>query len=135
MQYHQQIFDATKNLVEAFILDEKATDMPPRVMTLAQQYEKLLKSRYSKNSKKDEVGDREEETANKEDEDSKKDESDKGDEEKTKETETAEEKKNVVTAEAKEEKGDGVEEAEDEASKLTKAENVEDFDEPEFTKE
>ncbi|CAG8827986.1 34952_t:CDS:2, partial [Gigaspora margarita] len=50
----QEILEATKYLVEAFLLDEKATEMSPRIMSLAQQYEKLLKLQYEvKKAEKD----------------------------------------------------------------------------------
>ncbi|CAG8493944.1 6890_t:CDS:2, partial [Ambispora leptoticha] len=45
-KHEGDIFEATKYLVEAFLVDEKATDMSPRIMSLAQQYEKLLKLQY-----------------------------------------------------------------------------------------
>ncbi|CAG8501021.1 11848_t:CDS:2 [Racocetra fulgida] len=44
--HEKEIHESTKCLVEAFLLDEKATEMSPRIMTLAQQYEKLLKLQY-----------------------------------------------------------------------------------------
>ncbi|PKC75689.1 hypothetical protein RhiirA1_448596 [Rhizophagus irregularis] len=42
----QQILEATKYLVEAFLIDDNATEMSPRIMSLAQQYEKLIKLSY-----------------------------------------------------------------------------------------
>ncbi|CAG8535164.1 1340_t:CDS:2 [Diversispora eburnea] len=47
IKYEQKILESTKYLVEAFLIDEKATDMSPRIMSLAQQYEKLLKLQYA----------------------------------------------------------------------------------------
>ncbi|CAG8480842.1 23977_t:CDS:2 [Cetraspora pellucida] len=44
--HEKEIRESTKCLVEAFLLDEKATEMSPRIMSLAQQYEKLLKLQY-----------------------------------------------------------------------------------------
>ncbi|CAI2171944.1 17875_t:CDS:10 [Funneliformis geosporum] len=41
--HENEILESTKFLVEAFLIDDKATEMSPRIMTLAQQYEKLLK--------------------------------------------------------------------------------------------
>jgi hypothetical protein len=38
--------DSTKYLVEAFLIDDNATEMSPRIMSLAQQYEKLIKLNY-----------------------------------------------------------------------------------------
>ncbi len=54
-KYEQKILESTKYLVEAFLLDEKATDMLPRIMTLAQQYEKLSKFQWGgdENEKKE----------------------------------------------------------------------------------
>ena len=53
--YETEILGSTKYLVEAFLRDEKATEMSPRIMTLAQQYEKLLKleSEETNGEKKD----------------------------------------------------------------------------------
>ncbi|CAG8434866.1 12890_t:CDS:2 [Ambispora gerdemannii] len=45
-KHEGDIFESTKYLVEAFLVDEKATEMSPRIMALAQQYEKLLKLQY-----------------------------------------------------------------------------------------
>ncbi|CAG8724766.1 17725_t:CDS:2, partial [Acaulospora morrowiae] len=42
-KYEREIFESTQYLVEAFLLDDKATEMSSRIMSLAQQYEKLLK--------------------------------------------------------------------------------------------
>lgn len=38
--------ESTKYLVEAFLIDDNATEMSPRIMSLAQQYEKLIKLTY-----------------------------------------------------------------------------------------
>ncbi|CAG8500881.1 5582_t:CDS:2 [Acaulospora colombiana] len=42
-KHEQEILESTQFLVEAFLLDDKATEMSPRIMSLAQQYENLLK--------------------------------------------------------------------------------------------
>lgn len=53
-EYEQKILESTRYLVEAFLIDEKATDMSPRIMTLAQQYEKLSKLQWGDEGEKKE---------------------------------------------------------------------------------
>ncbi|CAJ0836312.1 5328_t:CDS:2 [Entrophospora sp. SA101] len=53
-EYEQKILESTKYLVEAFLIDEKATDMSSRIMNLAQQYEKLSKLQWGDENEKKE---------------------------------------------------------------------------------
>jgi hypothetical protein len=50
--HEYEILESTKYLVEAFLVDDRATEMSPRIMSLAQQYEKLIKLTYDGAEKK-----------------------------------------------------------------------------------
>jgi len=50
--HEHEILESTKYLVEAFLVDDRATEMSPRIMSLAQQYEKLIKLTYDGADKK-----------------------------------------------------------------------------------
>ena len=50
--HEHEILESTKYLVEAFLVDDRATKMSPRIMSLAQQYEKLIKLTYDGAEKK-----------------------------------------------------------------------------------